>query len=81
MGYLGTNLQKFRIRQEIRGQFLSRQLDTYFVHLGDVGVYDMWEKNMPRLRRPIRASSAKDVTLGFLATGHFWVLVKARLYR
>lgn len=46
MGYLETNLQKFRIRQETRGQFLSRQLDTYYVHLGDVGVHDMWEKKM-----------------------------------
>ena len=46
MCYLESNLQKFRIRQEIRGQFLSRQLDAYYVHLGDVGVYDMWEKKM-----------------------------------
>lgn len=26
-------------------QFLSRQLDTYYVNVGDVGVYDMWEEN------------------------------------
>lgn len=28
MGCLETNLQKFRIRQAIRGQFLSRAVDT-----------------------------------------------------
>ena len=48
MGYLESNLQKFRIRQEIRGQFLSGWLDMYYVsiNLGDVGVYDMWEEKM-----------------------------------